>query len=215
MRKNLFKVVGGDKIEDIGQYILNVLEKNGELGNEELGISSNIQIAIGCDSEVKRKNVNYAITILFYDNFKRNGAHYVYKRIRVPKSTLLKHERVDQWYSDNSKFKYSGDVDVPLDKLIYLRLWNEAEYLMELGEYLDEFLRGKYYYKHDKCKYNGIVPTKLPIIHLDLNPDMGNGRNLSHKLYHSAMGMFAGSGYSVVGKPDAYASSSAADLLCK
>ena len=215
MKKNLFKIVGGHQIENISDYILDTLKASDNLGNEKLGISSNTQITIGCDSSTKRRNVNYAITIMFYNDFMKNGAHYVFKRIKIPRDTLMNGEKVSQWEYNIDRLSYNKKCTVALDKLIYVRLWNEAEYLMELGMYLDEALKGKYYYKHSKNEYDGTIPTKLPIIHLDMNPNIGNGRNLSNKLYHSAMGMFSGTGFRVVGKPEAFASSSAADLLCK
>jgi hypothetical protein len=81
MKKNLFKIVGGHQIENISDYILDTLKASDNLGNEKLGISSNTQITIGCDSSTKRRNVNYAITIMFYNDFMKNGAHYVFKRI--------------------------------------------------------------------------------------------------------------------------------------
>jgi len=129
---------------------------------------------------------------------------------------LRRRERVSQWEVD-VKEKFTDEmVDMPLDDLIINRLWNEVEYLLELGLWLDEKLKGKYFVKHNKNKYDGTQPYRLPEIHLDFNPDEGTMReNKSNKLYKSAMGLFSGLGFSVVGKPEAYASTSCADLLCK
>ena len=211
MKRNLFKKVGGSKIDDIVEYIVGYLDRQNH-GT----MYSNIKISLGCDSQAKRRGVNYAITIVMHDDFKNNGAHYVYKRLRISKSMLRRRERVSQWEVD-LKEKFTDEmVDMPLDDLIINRLWNEVEYLLELGLWLDEKLKGKYFVKHEKNAYDGTQPYRLPEIHLDFNPDEGTMReNKSNKLYKSAMGMFTGMGFSVVGKPSAFASSSAADLLCK
>jgi len=211
MKENLFKKVGGEKIQSIVDYILDFAKKE-----KHRTMYSNVQVCLGCDSQAKRRSVNYAITIVMYDDFKHNGAHYVYKRIRIPKSMLRRRERVSQWYFDRKEEFTDEIVDMPLNDLIINRLWNEVEYLMELGLWLDEELKGKYHIKHEKNEYDGTQPYRLPIIHLDFNPNEGDKKqNKSNKLYSSAMGMFTGMGFKVVGKPHAYASSSAADLLCK
>ena len=210
MKENKFKLIGGPKVANIVDYIVDYMDKHkhGKLG-------SNIQICLGCDSQSKRRRVNYAITVVMYDDFKHKGAHYVFKRISVPKSYLKKRKRVSQWYYDKME-DFKDNVGMELDDFIVNRLWNEVEYLVELGVWLDEELKGKYFINHEPNEYDGTQPNKLPIIHLDFNPFEGKKReNKSNKLYTSAMGMFSGMGFKVVGKPEAYASSSAADLVCK
>jgi len=210
MKENLFKKVGGQKIENIVDYIIDYVNRNGH-GT----INSNIQVCLGCDSQPHRKNLTYAITVVMYDDFKHNGAHYIFKRIKMPKSYLKKRKRVSQWHFDKVDDVMDNNL-MPLNDYITVKLWNEVEYLMELGIWLDEKLKGKYFIKHGKNEYDGSVPYRLPIIHLDFNPNEGDKQeNKSNKLYASAMGMFCGMGFKVVGKPKAYASSSAADLLCK
>lgn len=211
MKKNLFKKIGGSKIDSIVDYIVDYCNNNNH-GT----MYSNVQICLGCDSQSKRKNVNYAITIVLYDDFKHKGAHYVFKRVKIPKAYLKKRKRVSQWQFDKlENFSYDGG-DMSMTDLIINRLWNEVEYLMELGLWLDEELKGRYFIKHDKNDYDGTLPYRLPVIHVDFNPYEGAKKeNKSNKLYASAMGMFSGMGFKVVGKPFAYASSSAADLLCK
>jgi len=210
MKQNLFKKIGGKKIDNIVDYITEYLD-----AKNHGTMYSNIQICLGCDSQSKRKVVNYAITIVMYDDFKHNGAHYVFKRVKIPKSYLKKRKRVSQWYYDSLEdFKHENNM--PLNDFIINRLWNEVEYLMELGLWLDEELKGKYFIKHEKNAYDGTQPYRLPIIHVDFNPEEGSKKeNKSNRLYSAAMGMLSGMGFKVVGKPGAYASTSAADLLCK
>jgi predicted RNase H-related nuclease YkuK (DUF458 family) len=210
MKENKFKQIGGPKIDNIVDYIADYTKRK-KHGTKY----SNVQICLGCDSQAKRRSVNYAITIVLYDDFQHNGAHYVFKRIRVPKSYLRKRKRVSQWFIDKIE-DFNDDIFMELDDLIINRLWNEVEYLMELGLWLDDELKGKYFINHAKNDYDGSQPYRLPIIHLDFNPFEGLKReNKSNKLYSSAMGMLSAMGFRVVGKPDAYASSSAADLVCK
>ncbi len=213
MTENLFKKIGGPKIDNIVDYLVEYLKTQNH-GT----MSSNVQICIGCDSQTKRKNINYAITIVMYNDFKHNGAHYVFKRLKIPKSYIKRNMRVSQWHFDKiEEFKYNGDVDkMDINDLVVKRLWNEVEYLLELGIWLDEELKGKYFIKHEMNEYDGTIPYRLPIIHLDFNPNEGLGKqNKSNKLFNSAMGMFSGMGFKVVGKSGSYASSSAADLVCK
>lgn len=87
---------------------------------------------------------------------------------------------------------------------------------MELGLWLDDKLKDKYFIKHEKNDYDGSIPYRLPIIHLDINPFEGDKQeNKSNMLYNSAMGMLCGMGFKVVCKPNSYASTSAANLHCK
>lgn len=212
-RKNLFKKLGGSTVEDLTTYITDYLKKENNLGTSYK--SSNMQICIGCDSVSKNKNITYAITIVFYNPEKHNGAHYVFKRLKVPKSFLKKQIKISQWeFNEIEDFKYDSKMD--LNDLIISRLWNEVEYLMELGLWLDEELQGKYFVKHTRNEHDDSMPFRLPIIHLDLNPKIGiKEQNKSNKIYNSAVGMLTGLGFKVVAKPNAYASSSAGDLLCK
>lgn len=208
MKENLFRKVNGQKIENIEQYILEYISK-------DIGKVSNMEINIGCDSFITRKAVSYAISLVFYDKFKHNGAHYIYKTLKIPKSYLKKNMRLSQWvYEKPEEFKYSKDAKIELDTLITNRLWNEIEYVLELGLWLDEKLKGKYYIQHKKNNYDDSQPYRLPILHIDFNP-INNNKFKSNRLYSSAMGLLSSYGFKVVSKPDAYASSSCADLLCK
>ena len=109
--------------------------------------------------------------------------------------------------------KNQKTANIDLDTLISNRLWNEIEYVMELGLWLDEKLKGKYYIKHDKNTYDGSQPYRLPILHIDFNP-INNDKFKSNRLYKSAMGMLSSYGFKVISKPDSYASSSVSNIYC-
>ena len=208
--KIYFKRFGGEFIDDEISYIL---EKLGDKKGTE-SLPSDVIISVGCDSKNKRRKTQYAITIVFYDNFKHNGAHCIFKRIYIPKYLAARGYKYDQWFKEvktnNSKYINAGP-----NEAIFNRLYTEGLYLLELGLFLDEKLKGKYFRKHEPNEHDGSIPWRLPVLHVDFNSNEGNGRNKSNRVYQSMMGMLCGYGFKVECKPKAYASTSAADLLCK
>lgn len=78
-----------------------------------------VTITVGCDSIQKRRRTIYAITIMFYNGDLKRGAHVVFFRESCPK------------IRDNNE-----------------RLFKEAQYLHDLGVYLDEEL-SKFYQRGD------------------------------------------------------------------
>jgi uncharacterized protein len=144
-----------------------------------------IRISVGCDSRQHKKWTVYAIVIVFYNEKLRNGAHYVFIRHKIPR-----------------------------EKTIFNRLYLEALYSLEFAELLDKELNDLYYYKHTKNHYDGSHPYKNVEIHLDFNSEYGNGKNKSNLNYHSLMGVLCSYGFKVIAKPNSYASTCAADLIC-
>jgi predicted RNase H-related nuclease YkuK (DUF458 family) len=217
-----FKKFGGEEINDVVQYILDYVKRDpgqapvyDEQGNlVKKGVSSNIKISVGCDSKNKKRHALYAITIMFYDNFRHNGAHVIFKRIRIPRNLISKGKKYSQW-EDQVQV---SDCDIILKNKdiksqVYNRLYFEADYSLELGLWLDEQLQGKYYIEHDK-NADGSKPFKLIELHLDFNPEEGYN-NLSNMLCDSWMGAFSGQGFRVKVKPDGFAATNAADLLVR
>ena len=86
---------------------------------EYLDKDPNTTISVGCDSIQKRRRTIYAITIMFYNGDLKRGAHVVFFRESCPK------------IRDNNE-----------------RLFKEAQYLHDLGVYLDEEL-SKFYQRGD------------------------------------------------------------------
>jgi predicted RNase H-related nuclease YkuK (DUF458 family) len=88
-------------------------------------------------------------------------------------------------------------------KDLYQRLYGEVERSFSLAEYLNKNLIG----------LKSIEPFKKNIIvHCDFNP---NAKWKSNMVYSTAKSWLEGSGYITKFKPDAYASSSCADILCQ
>jgi predicted RNase H-related nuclease YkuK (DUF458 family) len=163
--------------------------------------SKTLKISIGCDSKNKVENTLYVFTISFYDFCLNNGAHYI-------KAKYFQKRVKDTWS----------------------RLYNEAVYLKELGNYLEIGLKG--YYKPIFIENN--KPTKLVEVHLDLNPAPTTklkmpksinrinkktprkfSTNLSNSVYDAGVSLLTSDGFVVVSKPNAYSSSSAADKHTK
>lgn len=90
---------------------------------EYINNDPSITISIGCDSIQKQRRTTYAITIVFHNKFVKNGAHVVFFR-----------ESCDK-IKDNNE-----------------RLYKEAQYLYDVGMYLDDEL-SKYYTRQDIDDY--------------------------------------------------------------
>ena len=121
---------------------------------------------IGSDSQNIGNFSVYGIVIVFHKNNK--GGHVLYTKRSIPRI----HER---------------------DK--YTRLLKEAEYSIELADYLVA---------------NGI--QKPTFIDLDLNPDP---KYASNQVLRAAVGWVEGMGYKVRIKPNSLVASYVADLVCK
>ncbi len=100
-------------------------------------VDPNVTITVGCDSIQKRRRTVYAITVMMYNTDLRNGAHVVFFR-----------ESCDK-IRENQE-----------------RLYKEAEYLNDVGNYLDtelsvfytrkdltELERKKYKYHLARCNH--------------------------------------------------------------
>ena len=188
-----FSKVNGDNIENIIQYIINYLDMKD---------SDTIKISIGCDSKNKAIYTLYVFSIAFYDEFNKNGTHYV-------KASYHSKRIKDDW----------------------TRLHNEAIFLKDLGNYLENGLVGYYkpnykYTNHEMKNSNFSRPTKLVEVHLDLNPqpftkvtsskkNIVQHSNKSNSVYGAGVSLLASDGFKVVTKPYAHTSSSAADKHTK
>lgn len=173
----------GEKIPSIEEYVLDYVKN----------VDKNAKIMVGCDSDNHDRRTNYAVTVVFYNESAKKGAHAVYARYNVPKI-----------------------------KDIITKLWNEAVLVHKVAESLDNALQKiNYHYKFEKNYYDGSTPEKLVEIHVDLNSNRTtrNGyrmtNNKSNKIYNDVMGWLCGEKYKVMGKPYSYVSSSCADKLCR
>jgi len=200
--KLIFRKVSGEEIPNVSEYIINYLKT----------VDSGVKVMIGCDSINIRRRTMYVITVVFYNETLRKGAHYIYHKVFLKKET---------------------DV--------FSRLYYEATFLYDLGLYLEDKLQGHYFpksfafdhkgrmikniYGHFPNDYDNSVPCKLVEIHVDFNKHSHSARkhktrgiiefeNKSHSVYNATMGMFCGAGFKVKAKPNAYGATNAADSIC-
>ena len=183
MENLVWKKFNGEKIPDINQYVLNYVKN----------VDKKTKVIVGCDSDNHSRKTTYAVSVVFYNESLRNGAHAVYATHNVPKI-----------------------------KDVVARLWNEAVFVHDIAESLDNTLRqGHYFYKFERNYYDGTIPEKLVEIHVDLNAEKAtrNGRrftnNKSNKIYNDVMGWLCGERYKVMAKPFSFSASSCADKLCR
>jgi predicted RNase H-related nuclease YkuK (DUF458 family) len=183
MENLVWRKFNGDKIIDINGYVLNYIRT----------VDKNAKVIVGCDSDNHARKTNYAITVVFYNEKLRNGAHVVFATHRIPKI-----------------------------KDIQSKLRKEAEFVYFIAESIDKSLRDdKYFYKFEKNYYDGSQPTKLVEVHVDLNPNKTtkNGARTtnckSNSIYTEVMGWLCACGFKVMSKPFSFGSSTCADRLCK
>lgn len=195
-----FKLFGGRQIEDVGDYTLQYIKDNCTEHSE-------IIIYVGTDSKQLRKHTLYATAIAFYHVGK--GAHIIFRRKKVPKV-----------------------------KDLFTRLYNEVEMTRVVAEQLDARLKGKYHFRWTEeniwVEIGGVKAERLKdsgelqALVNKYNEDLKHQRLItcdldinSDKMYKSSMvhdvgiGTLKGNGFRTRSKPNAWAASCAADLLCK
>ncbi len=186
------------------KHIIGLMEDYKKFGGEileDLGqycrdyVKENPDIIVSVGCDSKQLRRKTLYAVVVCFQHPGNGVHVVFARKRLPKIRDL-----------------------------FTRLWNEAEFSRELGDYLEKELRGSYVRKlaeDEEARGMEIIPDmKLVDIHLDFNPSKERGR--SNMVFDSAVGMIRGCGYRVrtkqhpdSGLPNAWAATAAADMLCK
>jgi predicted RNase H-related nuclease YkuK (DUF458 family) len=212
MKKIKFYNAQRQIIEDEIQYILDYIAD--QPGDEEKGLSSPYRIALGCDSKNRKGKTTYSITIVFYNETLHDGGHVVSKTIRMPKYMIAKGFIASQWQDEPYRESEACKINDGDNGFIFNRLFNEAQYLLELGKYIDDRLQGHYYRHHSPNDYDKSQPCRLPELHVDFSAtDDELCRRKSVSVYASTVGMLVGEGFKVYCKPYSWASSSAADFF--
>ena len=179
-------------MKDYKKFGGEILEDLGEYARNYIKENPDVIVCIGTDSKQLRKRTMYATAICF--QHPGRGVHVVFRR---------------------ESFSKIRDL--------YTRLWKEGELSLAVGEYLNEELKDVWERKitpDEKSRGTKIVEgMKLCDLHLDVNP---NKNHKSNMVYEGSVGMLEGYGYRVYtkqhpdsGKPNSWAASCAADLLCK
>lgn len=181
MEKLFWKNFKGESIESIESYVLNYIRT----------IDRQCKIIVGADSSNHGRKTTYAVTVVFYNEQKRHGAHVVFARFRVPKI-----------------------------KDVATKIRKEVEYIYTVADSIDNEIRGEYFYKFDKNYYDDSIPTRLVEVHVDVNPKKStkNGRkmtnNKSNSVYTEVMGWLCAMGFKVISKPCSFAATNCSDKIC-
>ena len=222
MENRKFKKLGGDFIEDIGQYVREYVKNN-----------PNVTIYVGCDSdEVNASTLCYVSTICFYDELKRDGIHYVFCREFISSKRKLVAKTGDA-KEDKKRLKDAKQEN------IFNKIWGEVERLAEIGLYLEDVLSdvmNPMTIEELKKKYLSSHQNKLVNLDVDINPDPGldiptdlkgkasdikkyieenrhrSAKNKSNFVYDAARAYLEGLGFRTRFKPNAWAATVAADF---
>jgi hypothetical protein len=152
------------------------------------------EIHIGTDSQVKNNSVIYVTVICMWEVGK--GVHIIYEKEALPRSAKLVPFKAQDFKKRNPDKKFK-----PKQEDLFLRLWGEIERTKTVADIISSHLLRNMH--------------KAPVsinVHLDINPDEKHGSNVA---YQAGVGYFQGQEYDVFAKPDAWAASHAADMLCK
>lgn len=187
--KNKFKKFGGSEIPDVGEHI-----------RQYLKLYPQTSVYVGTDSKVKGGKISYATIIAMYDEVRKDGVHYIFKRDSEP-----------------------GKLD------LFSRMWREVEKSVEVADYLEVELEGhlKRYsiedlmvLKNPAGGYYKMNQTKLVMIDVDINAEPGPDKeNRSNIAYSAAKGFLVGLGYRTRFKNERvgcvpWAANCAADTIC-
>jgi predicted RNase H-related nuclease YkuK (DUF458 family) len=156
--QNKFKRFGGEVIEDLGEYIRNYLKR-----------FPGTSLYIGADSVERGRSILYTTVVAFYDEFKRDGVHYIFSKELAPNERMWV-ERTGNKDIDKAAVKAAKEANV------YNKIYGEVERVLALGEYLETELEGIVRRKSvDELISMGLSPhqNRLIDIDVDINPDPG------------------------------------------
>lgn len=156
--KNKFKRFGGEVIEDLGEYIRNYLDR-----------FPGTSLYIGADSVERGRQILYTTVVAFYDEFKRDGVHYIFNKELAPNARMWV-ERTGNKDVDKAAVKAAKEANV------YNKIYGEVERVLELGLYLETELEGVVRRKSiDELISLGYSShqNRLIDIDVDINPDSG------------------------------------------
>lgn len=222
MENRIFKKLGGEIIDDLGQYVRDYILEN-----------PGVSVYIGCDSdEVNAATICYVSTVCFYDELKRDGVHYIFAREFVPSKRKITDKTGDP-REDRKRVREAKQDN------IFNKIWGEVERLAEMGLFFEEELVDVIKpISLSELKTRGLRShqNKLVNVDVDINPDPGldipedlngksaeikkyiednkhkSGRNKSNLLYDASRAYLEGLGFRTRFKPNAWASTVAADF---
>jgi predicted RNase H-related nuclease YkuK (DUF458 family) len=205
---NKFKKFSGEKIPNIIEYIKEFLINNPKA-----------TISVGCDSVQKGKKVVYAIIIMFNNNDVRRGAHLLYykeyfqkdmsREDRLAKEAVYVYELgtfLDDNLSDFYQRSDLSEVECKRYKYHLLRCNGEYNFIRPYQE--PSFIKNLHLTEVERGGF------RLVDLHVDFNPFDGV-KVKSYQAYKNYVPWLRGMGFRTWAKNQAFAASSAADVLLK
>lgn len=211
-----FKKFGGERIDDIIEYIKEYVEQN-----------PYVTISLGSDSVQRRRKTVYAFTLMFYSISFKNGAHVVYFREnlnkvrdnqdRLGKEAEFVYEIAEWLDNELSSFyvrKDLSEIEQKRYKFHLAKCNGEFSYVAASNEEI--VTNNLTLTDADKSKQYRLID-----LHLDYNPfegkidNRGFAKNKSNESYKIYTPWLKGLGYRVFVKPNSPGAASAADLLLK
>lgn len=212
--RDKFKKFGGEKIEDIIEYLKEYVKEE-----------PNVTISVGCDSVQKRKKTLYAITIMLYSKNIKNGAHVIFTRFnldkirnhydRLSKESEFSLEVANMIHDELSPFFVRTDID-ELERKKYKFHIGKCQ---DMYDHVPSYNEESFIKNLSLTEEENLVEYKLVDIHVDYNPHegiidkRGVAKNKSNLSYKTNVPWIKSLGYRVFSKNISYAASSAADLL--
>lgn len=165
-----FKKFGGETVSDIGEYIRQYLKR-----------FPGTTIYIGTDSLERGKQILYVTVVAFYDEFRRDGVHYIFSKEYAPNDRLWVEKTGDR-AKDKVLLKAAKEANV------YNKIWGEVERALYLGEYLEQELEGFVKRKGmEELIDLGHSPHQNRLVALDIDINADPGFNIPADLKSTIM----------------------------
>lgn len=160
-----FQKLGGEMIDNLGEYIRTYLKK-----------FPGTTVYVGADAAERGRNTLYATVVAFYDEFRRDGVHYIFRKEMVPNERMWVEKSGD-------KERDKAAVKVAKEANIFGKIWGEVERVLEVGQYLETELEGYVKRKSfDDLVALGVSPHQNKLIGLDVDINLDPGFKIPEDL---------------------------------
>ncbi len=119
-----FQKFGGESIDNLGEYVRNYLDRYPAT-----------TVFVGSDAAERGKHTLYATVVAFYDEFRKDGVHYIFRKEMV-ESQKMWVEKTGDKVKDKAAVKSGKEAN------IFGKIWGEVERVLEIGQYLEKELEG-------------------------------------------------------------------------
>jgi len=160
-----FQKLGGESIDNLGEYIRTYLKR-----------FPGTTVYVGADAAERGRNTLYATVVAFYDEFRRDGVHYIFRKEMVPNERMWVEKSGDK---DRDK----AAVKAAKEANIFGKIWGEVERVLEVGQYLETELDGYVKRKSfDDLVALGVSPHQSKLVGLDVDINLDPGFKIPEDL---------------------------------